>query len=56
MYMEQQMEQQKTTARPVSDAQAVVEAIAFDACICSGKGVRPRSNCWADVHNLKVAK
>jgi hypothetical protein len=34
----------------------LVETIPFDACICDGKVRKPRPNCWATTHNLKVAK
>lgn len=30
--------------------------IPIDACICDGKVIRPRRNCWATTHNLKAAK
>ena len=35
---------------------ATVVTIPFDACICDGKVAKPRTNCWATTHNLKVAK
>lgn len=31
-----------------------VVTIPIDACICDGKVTKPRPNCWADTHNLKV--
>ena len=44
------------TKKPTGQPKAEAVTIPFDACICDGKVAKPRNNCWATTHNLKVAK